>query len=185
MLGRLRRTTRRDVGLSLTFTGLVFLTWSFVTFTARHLIVRLMMQLDMDGSKTLPEPTRLVNQFFSSYGFVIDLTGLAWMLLSLTLVLLASRQKISISWSWLSSGIQILVASLGSIFVHVATAAPYDVMISQMDNTLGEKISLISWPTVLCIAVLSWVYFLIRLLLDRGKFDKTQPTLNDSFRSNQ
>jgi hypothetical protein len=135
-------------------------------------------------TETLSPFTLSIKRFFLDYGFVIDVTGLVWMLLSLTLVLLASRQKISISWSWLCSGMQILVAGVASIVVHFATAATQAGKVAS-DPTLTEQISSLSWPVVLAIAVLAWVFFLIRLLLDRGKFDKTQPTLNDSFRSNQ
>ncbi len=184
MLGRMRRTTRKDVGLSLTFTGLVFLTWSFVTFAAKYLFERLVLDSRLPTTETLSPFTLSVKRFFLDYGFVIDVTGLAWMLLSLTLVLMASRQKISISWSWLCSGLQILVASVGSIVVHWATAAAQaGVEIPQ--PTLTEKISSLSWPIVLAVAVLSWVFFLIRMMLDSGKFTRTQQTLNDSFRSNQ
>ncbi|MBT3278005.1 MAG: hypothetical protein HN909_02785 [Phycisphaerales bacterium] len=183
MLGRLRRTTRNDVALSLAFTGLVFLTWSFIAFTAKNLFNRLVIEAQV--TKALDPFTLSVKRFFVDYGFVIDLTGLAWMLASLTLVLLASRQRISISWSWLSSGLQVLVASVGSIVVHTATAATVPHKNVVVDASITEKIGSISWPVVLGIAVMAWLFFLIRMTKDRGKFVRPRQTLNDSFRSNQ
>ena len=69
MLGRMRRTTRKDVGLSLTFTGLVFLTWSFVTFAAKYLFERLVLDSRLPTTETLSPFTLSVKRFFLDYGF--------------------------------------------------------------------------------------------------------------------
>jgi Na+(H+)/acetate symporter ActP len=38
MLGQLRRTTRTDVGLALTFVGIAYLVWVLVAGVARELV---------------------------------------------------------------------------------------------------------------------------------------------------
>ena len=83
----MRRTTRLDVGLALTFSGLSYLVWSLVAGTSREMVREMILftsRTNLTGD--LPKFTRAVKIFFVDMGFVIDLAGLAWMILSLLLV---------------------------------------------------------------------------------------------------
>lgn len=187
MLGRLRRTTRKDVGLAIAFAGLSYLVWALVAGGSRTLVQTFIYSaknLEMD----LPSLTRAVKVFFVDAGFLIDLVGLGWLVVSLALVMLSSRQKISISWAWVSAICQSFTAALGAVLVGGAVYAPHAVaMVAgavDEDPTLFERVSEISLPVMVPIAILIWTTFLVWLLVDRARFNRRGPTLRDGLRSN-
>ncbi len=185
MQRRIRRTTRLDVGLALTFTGLAFCVWSFVAGISR-VQMQMMIRVTRDNSEKLPDLSQWIKLFFVDTGFVIDVAGLAWMMLSLVLVLLASRQKVSISWAWVSAIMQSLVAALGAVLVSTAAFAPFYGISKAGDDPspILEKVSQISLPVVIALAICIWVLFLIWMLIERSRLSRTVPSLSDGLRSN-
>jgi len=181
MLGRLRRTTRLDVGLALTFVGLSYLVWVLVAGVARVVVQEM---INSTTGAELPRFTRAVKIFFVDAGFVIDLVGLAWMTVSLILVAVSSRQKISISWSWVSATSQSFVAAIGAVVVGWAAYQPHMMKNVPVIQTGWEKVSFISLGVLTPIAILVWVTFLIWLLVERARLSRRGPTLTDGLRSN-
>lgn len=186
MLGRTRRTTRLDVGLAIVFAGLSYLVWSLIAGGSREL-VQTFIASAYDMQLELPPITRAVKIFFVDAGFVIDVVGLAWLIISMTLVLVASRQRISISWAWVSAVCQAFVAGLGAALVGTAVYAPHASSISgaaAADTTIFEKVSQISLPVIVCLAVLIWTTFVVWLLVERSRWTHRGPTLRDGLRTN-
>src|ERR1035438_5440933 len=100
MLGRIRRTTRTDVGLAIVFTGAAYLVWALVAGASRGLVLH---TFPHDKAHGLHGLTLAIKIFFVDAGFMIDLVGLAWLAITLFLIVWSSRQKMSISWSWASA----------------------------------------------------------------------------------
>lgn len=188
MLGRLRRTTRLDVGLALAFSGLSYLVWCLVAGVSRDIVEVIRATSTRDALKDLPKFTRVVYAFFADIGFAIDLTGLAWLVLSLLLVVYAGRQRLSISWAWLAATSQAFVAALGGVLVGYAMNLPYRHLpsASHVGENLSElsKLSELSLWVVLTLAILIWTSFLVWLLVEAATFKKRGPSLRDGMRSN-
>ena len=185
MLGRLKRTTRLDVGLALAFVGVAYLVWALVAGMSRALVQE-MIKTTYKSHEALPVFTRAVKVFFVDTGFVIDLVGLGWLAASLFLVAFSSRQRISVSWAWVSAICQSSVAALGAVVVGWAAYAPHVVRLSLSgeNDTPLETVSSISLPVIVPMALLIWVMFLIWLLVERARLDRRGPTLTDGLRSN-
>lgn len=186
MLGRLRRTTPLDVGLAMALGGIAFLVWGLVAGVARSLVQDMIRHFAAEGM-ALPRATQAVRVMFVDAGFVIDLAGLAWLVVSLVLVFYSSRQRITISWAWLSAILQSFVAALGGIFVAWAVHLPYRSMLTVVGGpgsaTAFERVSELSLPVVITLAILIWVWVLIRLLVDRARLNRHGPTLTDGLRT--
>ena len=93
MLGRVRRTTRLDVGLALSFAGLSYLIWALVAGVSRAVVQEM---IKSTAGQNLPKATHVVKTAFVDVGIAINVVGLLWLLVSLVLLLLSSRQRISI-----------------------------------------------------------------------------------------
>ena len=173
------------MGLALSFAGVAYLVWALVAGIARE-VVQEMIDSTAEMS-TLPALTLQVKIFFVDAGFVIDLVGLAWLGGSLVLVALSSRQTISISWAWMSAIVQSSVAALGAVLVGWASYQPHIRIIDGMGEgqTAWEKVSSLSLPIIVPIAVVMWVTFLVWLLLERARLDRHGPTLSDGLRTNR
>ncbi len=185
MLGRQRRTTRLDVGLAIAFAGLSYLVWSLVAGGSR-VLVRTFMHSAENLDMELSDLTGGVKIFFSEAGFVIDLVGLAWLAGSLALVLLSSRQRIGITWVWVCAICQSFTAALGAVLVGLAVL---DAMAKaagggEPKENILERISEISLPVVITLAVLIWVSAVVWLLVERAHFANRGPTLRDGLRTN-
>jgi hypothetical protein len=183
MLGRLKRTTRTDVGLALAFAGIAYLVWSLVAGVSRELVQELIKGAAV-RHYTLPRATLWAKNVFVDAGIVIDLVGLAWLLLSLLLVVRSSRQRASVSWAWVSAVMQTIVAAVGAVLVGSAVYMPHTVPAVEQGATAWEKVSGISLPVVMAVAVLMWVTFLVWLLVDRARLSRRGPTLTDGLRTN-
>ena len=182
MLGRLRRTTRTDVGLALAFVGIVYLVWALVAGLSRH-VVQEMIKSAAASEAHLPRATMVVKVIFLKGAILIDLAGLAWLALSLYLVVRGSRQRASISWAWVSAVCQSLVAAVGAVLVGWAAYKPHVLPVGQAPST-WEQIRHISLAVVMAIAVLLWVTALVWLLIERARLDRHGPTLRDGLRTN-
>jgi len=189
MLGRLRRTTRLDVGLALAFAGASYLVWALVAGASRGLIQE-MIRSTVDAQAALPAFTKAVKLFFVDTGFVIDLVGLGWMAMSLVLVGFASRQKISISWAWVSAVCQSCAAALGAVVVARAVSAPLAVTLTLVGageegaRTGLAELSRITLGVTVALALAVWITFLFWLLVERARLNRRGPTLTDGLRSN-
>jgi len=185
MLGRTRRTSRLDVGLAIVFAGLAYLVWSLIAGGSREL-VQTFIASAAEFQMTLPTITRAVKIFFVDAGFVIDLVGLAWLIASMALVLVASRQKISISWAWVCAVCQAFVAGLGAVLVGTAVYAPHAMTArgEDVDPSIFERVSQISLPVIVSLAVVIWLTFVVWLLVERSRWSRRGPTLRDGLRTN-
>lgn len=184
MLGRVRRTTRTDVGLGLTFVGLSYLVWALVAGASRGLVQE-MIKSTAQRNDPLPDFTYGMKVFFVDAGFVIDLVGLAWLTVSLALILQSSRQRVGISWAWVSAMCQSFIAAVGAVVVAWGTYAPHVVVLKiPTDGTPWETVSYISLPVVMVAALLIWVTFLVWLLIERARFKHRGPTPRDGLRTN-
>jgi hypothetical protein len=173
--------------LVLAFSGLSYLVWSLVAGVARTVIREMIKSTTVSQPHTeLPALTRTVEMFFVDAGVVIDVVGLAWMTLSLVLVLYSSRQRISVSWVWLSAICQSFVAALGAVLVGYAAYQPHIVVtdLSIQGSTTLEAISSISLQILMPVAILIWVTFMVWLLVERARYNRRGPTLSDGLRTN-
>ena len=165
--------------------GIAFLVWGLVAGVARRL-VQDMIRLFVEQGVALPPATQAVRVMFVDAGFVIDLAGLAWLVVTLVLLFYSSRQRITISWAWVSAILQAFVAALGGIFVAWAVHRPYQSALSGLQPptpTAFERVSELSLPVIVTIAILIWVWVLIRLLVDRARLNRHGPTLTDGLRT--
>ena len=185
MLGRLRRTTRLDVGLALSFSGISYLVWTLVAGTSRAMV----QAIDYAESLTeMPVFTSVVNTFFVERGVIVDVAGLAWLVVSLLLVVYAGRQRLSISWAWLSAIMQAFVAALGGVAVGWAMNLPYMQIITTSNSAARaddlSRLSQVSLPVMLTLAIVIWVTCVVLLLVERAHFKSRGPTLRDGMKSN-
>jgi len=184
MLGHVQRTSRLDVALALIFSGAAYLVWALVAWFSRELVTA--MLLATEGTENAAMVTKVVKVIFVDAGFAIDLVGLAWLGGSLTLVLLASRQKVSISWAWLSSICQSCFAALGAVLVGWGVGASHFITstVADSDKPLLQKLSAISLGVTVTLAVFFWVGVLVWLLVQRARFNSNRrPSLRDGLRS--
>ncbi len=172
-----------DVGLAIAFAGIAFMVWALLAGVSR-LMLQNMIRTTAGLTDTLPTVTQNVRLFFVDTGFVIDLVGLGWLALSLTLIFFANWQKISISWAWLASLVQSLVAALGGMLVSSALYAPH-IITGEADDSILSKISQISLPIVIAVAVLIWGLFVYYMLKRRASMRPFAPSRNDGLRTNR
>ncbi|MCE5326559.1 MAG: hypothetical protein LLG01_09095 [Planctomycetaceae bacterium] len=179
MLGRLRRTTRFDVALALSFAGFAYLAWAAATGVGRWMLAT----VSAAQGQNLPSAVIAGRAIFVDAALGMNLAGLVWLCVSLALVVRASRQRCSITWAWMSTACQILVAAGAAILAGVACRAmiPAPQAAAQSAWDLANALSL---PVLLAVAVLVWVTFLVWLLVERARMDRYGPTLRDGLRTN-
>ena len=134
MLGRTHRTTRLDVGLALAFSGSAYLVWAIVAGISRVCVQDLINTIEAT-KLDLPSSTTWVKIGFVDAGIGIDIVGLAWLVLSLLLVVFSSRQYFSISWAWVSAICQAFVAAIGAVLVGWAVQRPYYSLLEPLKDT--------------------------------------------------
>jgi len=182
MLGRVRHTTRLDVGLALAFAGLAYLVWALVAGMSRALVQEAIKSATFQRL----ELARWLHVLFVDAGFAIDLAGLGWLVASLLLVVLASRQKVRISWAWVVAVCQSFVAALGAVLVGWASYQPHILDPDRLGagDTPFARVSSISLPILMSVAILIWVTFLVWLLAEWARFrHRRGPTLRDGLRT--
>lgn len=174
MLGRLRRTTRTDVGLALTMAGFVYLAWVLACYTAKICardLANWRGEGDYDG---LPSA---LTALFGRYAAVFDWLGPITLCLSLWLVVRASRQRRIISWSWLVISCQAIAAILIAAFAGGA------MHIARPGRPMPDSSEAVDWsPAVVAIAVLIWVSTLVWLIFERVKLTRG-PGLGDGMKT--
>jgi len=167
------------------FAGLSYLVWALIAGGSRALVQHFIDYAEFTDM-TLPGLTRAVKVFFVDTGFAIDLAGLAWLVASMVLVLLGSSQKISISWAWACAMCQSFAAGLGAVLVGGAVYAPYAMSGQHVshDQTVLARVSAVSLPVMVPLAILTWTTFLVWMLASRARLDRRGPSLRDGLRSN-
>ena len=190
MLGRLRRTTRLDVGLGLAFAGMAYLGWALVAGISRSSVEAVFRNIHRAGHtwEALSPSSAWVKTMFVDAGIAIDIVGLAWLAITLLLIVFSSRQYFSISWAWVSAILQSFTAGLGAVLVGLAGQQPYEYLITPTQaappQTTWAQVSGISLFTTLVLAVVVWVVFLVWLIMDQARWGRRGPSLRDSLRSN-
>ena len=185
MLGRSKRTSRTDVGLALAFAGVAYLMWALVAGICRGL-----MQHLIQSTRNVPvgdDVVQAIKVFFVDAGFVIDIVGLLWLAVTLLLVYLASRQKISVSWAWMSVVCQAFVAVFGVLLVAYANHGSLVAAVPPpgKGDTAFAKVSSISLGVTVFIAVVLWSAVLIHLVAEFIRFrHRRGPSLRDGLRTN-
>jgi hypothetical protein len=175
--------------LALAFSGVSYLVWALVAGTSREMVRDMKHAAEVSPLlKEIPRFSNGVKIFFADMGIIIDVVGLVWMIASLFLVVYAGRQKLSISWAWLSAILQAFVAAIGGVLVGWAMNLPYqrlaDSGASPEKVSKMVKLSELSLPIVLTVAILIWVTFLVWLLVERARFRSRGPSLRDGLKSN-
>ena len=173
------------MGLALSFAGIAYLVWAVVAGVSRD-VVQELIKSSAVRHFVLRDSAHVLKIIFVEAGIVIDLVGIAWLAASLFLVWWSSRQRCSVSWAWVSAVCQTIIAALGAVLVGWAAYQPHVV---PEDATVPEsatwaKVSAISLPIVVVVAVALWVVVLVWLLLERARFDRRGPTLRDGLRTN-
>lgn len=160
--------------MALGLMGVSYLIWVLVAGICRHL-----------AGLLGPTGQRLT---FLSGGFitvhrqgwlVIDTLGLACMLVGLTLILGASRQRWSISWAWLCAMAQSILAALLAVWSAAAMAAE----IGRTATTApASQVSWTSLSVTFALALLLWVTVLVWLLFENARLGRG-PSLRDGLRT--
>ena len=79
---------------------------------------------------------------------------------------------------------QEFVAALGAVLVGYAAYQPHMVGgISGGEPSLGQRVSSISLPVIVVVAVLLWTTTLVWLLVERSRLNRRGPTLTDGLRT--
>ena len=186
MLGRVKRTSRLDVGLALAFAGLSYLVWSLVAGISRDTVTEMIKALSMEPGK-IHLAAQWLKIVFVDAGIVIDIAGVVWMAGTLVLVMGASRQRMSISWAWVCAATQICVAAVGSVLVGAAAQLPYRIPEGVVvPQTIWGQLSRFSLAVALVIGLVVWVVFLVLLLMERSRVSRLGrgPSLTDGLRTN-
>jgi len=184
MLGRVRRTTNLDVALALSFAGLAYLVWALVAGMSRSLV----QEAIKSATWRQLELSRWLRVLFVDGGFLLDLAGLAWLSLSLVLVIFAARQRFGICWAWVSAVCQVCTAALGAVLVGWASYQPHILDPDKIGagTTPFERVSSLSLPVLMAVAILTWVTALIWLLAERARFrNRRGPTLTDGLKTHR
>ena len=191
MLGRLRRTTRLDVGLALAFSGASYLVWALVAGISRSSVEQVFRNLERSGNawEVLAPGSAWAKTMFVDAGIALDVIGLAWLAISLLLIVFSSRQYFSISWAWVSAILQSFTAGLGAVLVGWAGQQPLKYLISPgtgepSARTAWAEVSGVSLLVTLVIAIVVWLVFLVWLLIDQSRMARHGPSLRDGMRSN-
>jgi len=186
----LRRTTRLDVGLALAFAGIAYLGWALVAGISRDSVDAVFRNIHRAGHtwEALSPESAWVKTVFVDAGIGIDIIGLAWLAITLLLIVFSSRQYFSISWAWVSALLQTFAAGLGAVLVGLAGQQPYEYLITPTQaappRTTWAQVSGVSLFTTLALAVVVWVGSLVWLLIDQARMARRGPSLRDGLRSN-
>ncbi len=168
------------MGLALAFVGIGYLVWAFAILIARGVLGGIPARAEASGAAMHPL-TRGLSFTLVEAGTLIDLIGVVWLTLSLALVVLSSRQMISISWAWVSALCQSFVAA---IVASLAAWSVNDTLAAAEPVPAPQKLTSLSLSVFMALAVVIWVTFLIWMLVERARLGRRGPTLSDGLRSN-
>jgi hypothetical protein len=188
MLGQVRRTTRTDVGLAISLSGIAYLVWVLVVGVTRYLVDELRALPEGLGPGLKIKTPAAANWLLGAFVHgapIWDVAGVLWLVLGLVLIVGASRQRWSISWAWLSSICQAMAAALLAVWSGLAARAPYSATLKIRQQLVPSPPF---WWTCLsvsvAIALLVWVSVLVWLLYERARLGRG-PSLRDSLRTHR
>ena len=183
MLGRVRRTSRVDVGLAMSFAGIAYLIWVLVIGVTRGLVNELSHAQYAGRTGEFPVITQWLQNAFIHAAPVFDLAGVLWLLFSLGLIVGAGRQRWSISCPWVCAICQTMAATLLAVWAGVAAQAPYTI---GMFYGSGPPPYLTTGWAPLCvalaIALVMWVTSLVWMISARSRLMRG-PKLRDGMRT--
>lgn len=182
MLGRVRRTSRVDVGLAMSFSGIAYLIWVLVVGVTRHLVNELSTAQYAGQLADLPAATRWLWNSFIYAAQVFDLVGVLWLLLSLGLIVGAGRQRWSISCPWVCAICQTMAATLLAVWAALATQSPYNISVSCISSPPLPTTGWTSLCVAVAIALVMWVTSLVWMISERAQLMRG-PKLRDSMRT--
>ena len=183
MLGKVRRTTRTDVGLSISMIGVAYLVWALCTALAKGLANELSLEVYAYQIRLPVVATWLCNSFI--YGSLVwDVLGILWLVLGLALIVGASRQSWSISWAWLSGICQVMAAALLACWAAVCAISPYHPLITFADPVPYPSTGWTSLSIAVALALVVWTTVLVWLLIERARLGRG-PSLRDSLRTHR
>ena len=176
------------------FAGMAYLGWALVAGISRSSMEAVFRNIHSAGRtwEALSPSTVWVKTMFVDAGILIDIVGLAWLAITLMLIVFSSRQYFSISWAWVSALLQTFTAGLGAVLVGLAGQQPYKDLVADLvkatqaapPRSTWAEVSGISLFTTLVLAVVVWAAFLVWLMIDRARWTRPGPSLRDGLRSN-
>jgi len=187
MLGRVRRTTRTDVGLALSFAGIAYLAWMLVMAGARHLVNNLSEAAEAQATAAAGAtgPGGFLGAFARS-AWPFDLLGVIWLIVSLILVIGASRQRWSISVPWVCAICQVILATGLSVWAGASAEAFTIALAKGAVKSTTDMPEHLGWAGLFVsfgIALGLWVLVLLWMLGERARL-KHGPKLRDGLRTN-
>ena len=180
MLGQVRRTTRADVGLALTLSGVAYLVWTLVVGVARG-IVNELAAIAQAQAVIYPGVTRWLVGAFLNAAALWDLLGVLWLLVGLVLIVGSSRQRWIISWAWLSAICHAMAAALLAVWTALAAIAPFRISPAPQAPPAAST-GWGSFAVAIGIALLIWVFTLVWMLSERSRL-RRGPSLRDGLRT--
>lgn len=172
------------MGLVLSFAGVAYLIWALAIGTGRHLVNGLsrMVHAGEFPFDTLPTVTKwLCNTFFHAAP-VFDVVGVLWLLLSLALIVGASRQRWSVSWPWMCALCQAGGAALMAAWAGLSGQAPFIYGVSYVGRPPYPTTGWTFMSVAVCLALVLWVGVLVWLLYERARL-RRGPSLRDGLRT--
>ncbi len=182
MLGRVRRTSRVDVGLAMSFAGISYLIWVLVVGVTRHLVNEVSRYAG-ESVFLLPLVTRWLRNAFIHAAPVFDLVGVLWLLLSLGLIVGASRQRWSISCPWVCAICQAMSAAVLAVWAGLAGQMPYRIYANHVSASSYPTTGWTSLCVAVAIALVMWVTSLLWMISARARLMRG-PKLRDGMRTN-
>ena len=179
MLGRVRRITRVDVGLAISFVGIAYLAWMMVMAGVRHLINNLIEA----------ESQFAIGGFLGAFAtstWLFDLVGLLWLIVGLILIIGASRQRWSISAPLVCAICQVILATILSVWAGNCAEA-YAIALAkgtaELTADVQERLTWVGLYIFFGIALVLWGAVLLWLLGERARL-RHGPKPRDGLRTN-
>ena len=181
MLGQVRRTTRTDVGLALTMTGISYLMWALVVGVARHTANELSRTACIQKAMA-PTLTSWFRGAFLNGAAIWDVLGVLWLLVGLVLIMGSSRQAWIISWPWLCGMSQSMAAVLLALWTVNAARSVVESPVTHFQPPTSPTTGWTSFWISLALALVLWVLTLVWLLYERARL-RRWPSHRDTRRT--
>ena len=171
------------MGLVISFSGVAYLVWVLVMGVARGTVNQLSMRA-VAWETSVGEFPGVARWFHSAVMHAApawDVLGVLWLLVSLVLIVGASRQRWSVSWAWMCSLCQALAAALLAVWSGLAAqAAPPAAEVAEPPAYPATGWAFMS--VSVAFALVLWVGVLVWLLYERARL-RRGPSLRDGLRT--
>jgi len=170
--------------MAISFGGVAYLVWLLAVGVGRSIVNGLSGRIHAEG-KVLTElsgPARwLCNSFFHA-AVVFDVVGVLWLVLSLLLIVGASRQRWTISWPWMSAICQAMTAAVIAAWAGLAARSGATMNLTEAGGDAGRTVGWSLMSISAAVALLIWVTVLVWLLYERARLGRG-PTLRDGLKT--